>query len=82
MPVFVRSALTTFVTAFVALVPLSAVVSRDFSWVQSAAIAAALATLRTIVAALDPGNTAYGVGSPVEVPVLDSEQPDAPIEGN
>jgi len=59
-----RSALTTFVTSFIALIPLSAVVNNDFSWVQSAAIAAALTAIRTLVAYLDPGNTSFGLGTP------------------
>jgi len=66
-----RSAVTTFVTAFVGLVPLSAFANQDFSWVQSALIAAALTTVRTLVAYLDPNNTAFGVG--VE-PVLTDAQ--------
>ncbi len=62
-----RSALTTFVVSFVALVPLSALASSDFSWVQSAAISAALTTIRTVVAYLDPSNTSFGVGSDTTV---------------
>jgi hypothetical protein len=79
----VRSAVTTFVTAFIALVPLSALASSDFSWLQSALIAAALTTVRTVVAYFDPGNTSFGLGStvPAEDVALDVEQPDAPIEG-
>jgi len=65
-----RSAATTFVTAFIALVPLSALASSDFSWVQSAAISAALTAIRTVVAYLDPNNTSFGIGSG-----------DAPVEG-
>lgn len=59
-----RSALTTFITSFIALVPLSAVLANDFSWVQSAAVSAALAAIRTLVAYIDPGNTSFGIGSP------------------
>ena len=59
-----RSAVTTFVTSFIALVPLSALASQDFGWLQSALIAAALTTVRTAVAYLDPKNTAFGNGSP------------------
>ena len=58
-----RSAVTTFATAFIALIPLSALASNDFSWVQSAAIAAALTAIRTVVAYLDPKNTSFGIGS-------------------
>jgi hypothetical protein len=58
-----RSAVTTFVTSFIALIPLSALASQDFSWLQSALIAAALTTVRTAVAYLDPKNTAFGNGS-------------------
>jgi hypothetical protein len=59
-----RSAVTTFVTSFIALIPLSALASQDFGWLQSALIAAALTTVRTAVAYLDPKNTAFGNGSP------------------
>jgi hypothetical protein len=59
-----RSAVTTFVTSFIALIPLSALASQDFSWLQSALIAAALTTVRTAVAYLDPKNTAFGNGAP------------------
>jgi hypothetical protein len=69
MPAWVRSALTTFVVTFIGLVPVSALVGGDTSWVASAVTAAILATLRTVVAALDPGNTSFGVGS--EPPVVD-----------
>ena len=60
----IRSAVTTFVTSFIALIPLSALASQDFSWLQSALIAAALTTVRTAVAYLDPKNTAFGNGAP------------------
>jgi len=60
----VRSAVTTFATAFIALIPLSALASNDFSWLQSALIAAALTTIRTAVAYLDPNNTSFGIGAP------------------
>jgi len=60
----IRSAVTTFVTSFIALIPLSALASQDFSWLQSALIAAALTTIRTAVAYLDPKNTAFGNGAP------------------
>jgi len=72
----VRSALTTFVTAFIALVPLSALASSDFSWVQSAAISAALTAIRTVVAYFDPNNTSFGLGSGTAV-----DSTDAPVEG-
>ena len=71
-----RSAGTTFVTAFIALVPLSALASSDFSWVQSAAISAALTAIRTVVAYLDPNNTSFGIGSGIAV-----DSGDAPVEG-
>jgi hypothetical protein len=58
-----RSAATTFITAFIALVPLSAIANNDFGWAKSAAISAALTAIRTIVAYLDPGNTSYGIGA-------------------
>jgi hypothetical protein len=59
----VRSALTTFIVTLIGLVPMSAVLNNDFSWVQSAAIAAALAAIRTLVAYIDPNNTSFGIGS-------------------
>jgi len=81
MPAWVRSALTTFIVTFIGLVPVTALVGGDTTWVASAATAAILATVRTVVAAIDPGNTSYGIGAPVDVPELDSVQDDAPIEG-
>lgn len=63
MPAWVRSALTTFIVTFIGLVPVTALVGGDTTWVTSAATAAILATLRTLVAAIDPGNTSYGIGS-------------------
>ena len=63
MPSWVRSALTTFIVTFIGLVPVTALVGGDTTWVTSAATAAILATLRTLVAAIDPGNTSFGVGS-------------------
>ena len=59
----IRSAVTTFLTTLIGLVPLSALLNQDFSWVQSAVAAAVLATVRTVIAYIDPGNTAFGVGS-------------------
>jgi len=76
-----RSAATTFLTAFIALVPLSAVLTKDFSWVQSAAVSAALTALRTLIAYIDPENGSFGLGSPVATAELDEPQPDAPTEG-
>lgn len=81
MPAWVRSALTTFIVTFIGLVPVTALVGGDTTWITAAATAAVLATLRTIVAAIDPGNTSYGIGAPVDVPELDTVQDDAPIEG-
>lgn len=69
----IRSAVTTFVTSFIALVPLSALASQDFSWLQSALIAAALTTVRTVVAYLDPKNTAFGNGAPEVTFEFDSD---------
>jgi hypothetical protein len=82
MPAWLRSALTTFIVTFIGLVPVSALVGGDTTWVTAAVTAAVLSTLRTIVAAIDPGNTSYGVGAPVDVPIMDTVQPDAPIEGD
>lgn len=58
-----RSALTTFLVTLISLVPVSALVGGDVSWAQSALVAAGLAALRTLVAAVDPGQTSYGIGS-------------------
>lgn len=80
MPAWIRSALTTFVVTFIGLVPVSALVGGDTTWITAAVTAAILATLRTLVAAIDPGNTSYGIGAPVDVPVMDTVQPDAPVE--
>lgn len=74
----VRSALTTFLVTLIGLIPVASIVSGDFSWIQSAITAAALAAVRTLVAYIDPGNTAFGLGS---VPAEATVQPDAPTEG-
>ena len=81
MPAWIRSALTTFVVTFIGLVPVTALVGGDTTWITAAVTAAVLATLRTLVAAIDPGNTSYGIGAPADVPVMDTVQADAPIEG-
>lgn len=73
-----RSAATTFLVTFLGLIPVAAAVGGDFSWIQSAVVAAALAAVRTLVAYIDPGNTTFGFGS---VPSAGSPQQDAPIEG-
>ncbi len=62
MPAWLRSALTTFAATFIGLVPVTALVGGDVSWIQSAAVAAGLAALRTLLAAVDPGQPLYGVG--------------------
>ena len=81
MPAMIRSAVTTFVVTLIGLVPVAALVGGDTSWVTAAVTAAVLATLRTIVAALDPGNTSFGVGAPIDIPVMETVQDDAPTEG-
>ncbi len=81
MPSWVRSAVTTFIVTFIGLVPVTALVGGDTTWITAAVTAAVLATLRTLVAAVDPGNTSFGIGAPVDVPVMDTVQDDAPIEG-
>jgi len=58
-----RSFLTTFLATLITLVPVAAVVEGDFTWVTAALASAALAGVRTLLAALDPGMTLYGVGS-------------------
>lgn len=60
-----RSAVTTFVTTFVGLIPLATVISGghiDLTWVGSAAVAAGLAAIRTLIAWVDGGNTSFGAG--------------------
>ena len=63
MPVWLRSALTTFVVTLVSLVPIEALSGGDLTWVQSALTAAALAAVRTLVVALNPTDPSYGFGS-------------------
>ena len=55
-----RSFVTTFVAVFAAAVPLSAALDGDFTWAGAAASAALLAAVRTVLAALDPGQPLYG----------------------
>jgi len=63
MPLILRSALTTFLVTLLGLVPVTALLGGDISWLQSALSAAILATLRTLVAYIDPGNTSFGIGA-------------------
>jgi hypothetical protein len=63
MPAWLRSALTTFVVTLVSLVPIEALSGGDLTWVQTAITAAALAAVRTLVVALNPTDSSYGVGS-------------------
>lgn len=55
-----RSFLTTFVTVFVAAIPLAAALEGDFTWAGAAAASALVAALRTLIAAIDPGQPLYG----------------------
>jgi hypothetical protein len=55
-----RSFLTTFLTVFIAAVPLAAALEGDFTWAGAAAASALVAALRTLLAALDPGQPLYG----------------------
>lgn len=63
MPAWVRSALTTFITTLLSLIPVAAIVDGDFTWAGAAITAAVIAAVRTTVAALDPNMPLYGVGS-------------------
>ena len=63
MPAWVRSALTTFITTLLSLIPVAAIVDGDFTWAVAAITAAVIAAVRTTVAALDPGQPLYGIGS-------------------
>lgn len=58
-----RSFLTTLITTFLALVPVASVVEGDFTWAGAALLSAFVASARTVVAALDPGNTSFGFGA-------------------
>ena len=59
----VRSFATTFLAVFLGLIPVAAVADGDLSWASSALVSALVAGLRTVIAALDPGQPLYGVGS-------------------
>lgn len=56
-----RSFVTTLVATFLAAVPVAAVSQGDFSWAVAAGVAALVASLRTVLAALDPGQPLFGV---------------------
>ena len=58
-----RSFLTTFLSVLITLIPVTSVVEGQFEWVGPALLAAGLAAVRTLLAALDPGQPLYGVGS-------------------
>ena len=60
-----RSFLTTFGATFLTVAGgyIANVVQGDFSWWTSAAVAGAVAALRTVIAYLDPGQPLYGNGS-------------------
>ncbi len=64
MPAWIRSALTTFITTLLSLIPVAALVDGDFTWTGAAITAAVIAAVRTTVAALDPGQPLYGIGVP------------------
>jgi heme/copper-type cytochrome/quinol oxidase subunit 4 len=59
----VRSFATTFISVFLTLIPVAAVVEGDFQWLGTAAVASLTAAVRTLLAALDPGQPLYGTGS-------------------
>ena len=61
-----RSFLTTLLATFLTLIPVAAVVEGDFTWLVAALASAALAAVRTLLAALDPGMDLYGVGAKPE----------------
>jgi len=66
MPAWIRSALTTAIAVLGGLVAFSAVpgISIPAEWIAIAT--AVLAGLRTVLAALDPGQPLYGIGSQTE----------------
>lgn len=59
-----RSFITTFVAVFAPAIPAAKIADGDFTWVTAAAAAAlaaaVTAALRTLLAALDPGQPLYG----------------------
>ena len=59
----IRSFLTTFLSVLLTLIPVAAVVEGDFTWATAALVSALTAALRTLLAALDPGQPLYGLGS-------------------
>lgn len=63
MPAAVRSFLTTLAATFLSLIPVAAVLEGDFTWAGAAITSAVVAGLRTLLAALDPGQPLYGIGS-------------------
>lgn len=63
MPAWLRSALTTFITTLLGLIPVAAIVDGDFTWAGAAITAAVISAVRTTVAALDPGQPLYGIGA-------------------
>jgi len=67
MPPAIRSAITTFLTTLLGLIPVAALVDGDFTWAGAAVTAAIISAVRTAVAALDPGNTSFGIGSGPEL---------------
>lgn len=66
MPAWIRSALTTFLATLLGLIPVASVVEGDFTWAGAAITAAVIAAVRTTLAALDPGQPLYGIGSQTE----------------
>lgn len=58
-----RSFLTTFAVTFLSAVPIAALSALDFSWAPTAGLAAGVAAVRTAIAALDPGNSTFGIGA-------------------
>lgn len=66
-----RSFFTTFLATFLATAPVASVAEGDFEWFLPTALSAFVAALRTVIAALDPGNPHYGVGSR---PTVDYEE--------
>ena len=63
-----RSFITTYLGALLAMVPLEALAAGQIDWLAQAALAALLAAVRTTLAAFDPGQTYYGLGSVDDTP--------------
>lgn len=65
-----RSLITTYLGTLLALVPLEALAAGQIDWLAQAALAALVATIRTGLAILDPGQTYYGINATPDTPEI------------